>query len=253
MTFRVLDMGDSAFTIEFGNAVDPALQARGDALDRAIASARASGGLKGLIEAVPTFRSLTLIYDPLEIDRGRLLETVVALAETAGPVPPSGVRHWLLPACYEKGAAPDLDAAAFALNLDAAKLATLHAGTEYVVYMLGFLPGFAFMGDLPEALRLPRRTEPRTRVPAGSIAIATSLTVIYPWESPGGWHLIGQCPVPLFDSMRSTPALLRAGDQVRFGPVGTAEHDRLKAAIAAGEIDPESFCQTHGAPPCAPV
>ena len=249
MTFRVLEMGDTAITIEFGNAIAPALQARVDALDRAIASARAMEGLNGLIETVPTFRSLTLIYDPLETDRDRLLDAVAPLVETANPAPPSAVRHWLLPACYEEGAAPDLVATAHALNLDADELASMHANTGYLVYMLGFLPGFAFMGDLPEALRLPRRTEPRTRVPAGSIAIATSLTAIYPWESPGGWHLIGHCPVPLFDAMRNTPALLRAGDQVRFDPVGTAEHDRLKAAIAAGEIDPESFCRTHGAPP----
>lgn len=249
MTFRVLDMGDTAFTIEFGNTVDRALQARVDALDRAIASARATGGLQGLIEAVPTFRSLTLIYDPLATDRGRLLDAIVPLAGTADPVPSSAVRHWLVPACYEEGAAPDLVATARALNLDAGELVSIHAGTEYVVYMLGFLPGFAFMGDLPEALRLPRRTEPRTRVPAGSIAIAAGLTAIYPWESPGGWHLIGHCPVPLFNAMRSAPALLRAGDRVRFEPVGTAEHDRLKAAIAAGEIDPGSFGQTHGTPP----
>lgn len=245
-------MGDSAFTIEFGNTVDPALQARVEGLDRAIASARTMeglNGLNGLVETVPTFRSLTLIYDPLETDRDRLLDAVLPLAGKADPVPPSAVRHWLLPACYDEGAAPDLVATTRTLKLDAGELASMHANTEYLVYMLGFLPGFAFMGDLPEALRLPRRSEPRTRVPAGSIAIAAGLTAVYPWESPGGWHLIGQCPVPLFDPMRSTPALLRAGDQVRFDPVGTAEHARLKAAIAAGEIDPESFCETRGAPP----
>lgn len=246
MTLRVLDMGDGAITIEFGNSVDPALQARVDALDRAIASVRTSGALQGLIETVPTFRSLTLIFDPLETDRDHLLEAVVPLAETGDPAPPSTVRHWLLPACYEKAAAPDLETVAFALNLDAGELASLHAASEYVAYMLGFLPGFAFMGDLPAALRLPRRSEPRTRVPAGSIAIATSLTAVYPWESPGGWHLIGHCPVPLFDPGRNEPALLRAGDRVRFSPLGAADHDRLKLAIAAGEIDPACFCQTRG-------
>jgi allophanate hydrolase subunit 1 len=105
--------------------------------------------------------------------------------------------------------------------------------------MLGFLPGFPFMGDVHERLKLPRRTEPRVRVPAGSVAIAGGLTAIYPWESPGGWHLLGRCPVPLFDATRAqAPSLLAAGDRVCFVPVSPAECQDIEAACQAGEIDP---------------
>lgn len=113
--------------------------------------------------------------------------------------------------------------------------------------MLGFLPGFPFMGDLPEPLHLPRRTEPRTRVPAGSVAIATGLTAIYPWESPGGWHLLGRCPVPLFDARQEAPALLQAGDHVRFDPVSATEYARIERALAAGELDASAFQTSHKA------
>ena len=104
--------------------------------------------------------------------------------------------------------------------------------------MIGFLPGFPFMGDLPAPLRLPRRAQPRVRVPAGSVAIATGLTAIYPWESPGGWHLLGRCPVPLFDARRTSPSLLAAGDRVRFVPVSAEECRAIEAGLASAEIDP---------------
>ena len=236
MTLRVLDAGDAAITIEFGNAIDPALQARVEALDRAITVACRDGRIPGLIEAVPTFRSLTLLFDPLQTDRETLLEAVQPLLEPGRPNAPGDVRHWRLPACYENvarlaGIAPE-------------EVVRQHTDTEYVVYMLGFLPGFPFMGDVPEPLRLPRRHDPRTHVPAGSVAIATGLTAIYPWESPGGWHLIGRCPAPLFDPVGNPPALLAAGDRVRFVAVGRAEYERIKAAIASGELDPWSWCRT---------
>ena len=103
--------------------------------------------------------------------------------------------------------------------------------------MLGFLPGYAFLGDTDARLRLPRRTEPRTRVPAGSVAIATTLTGVYPVDSPGGWHLIGHCPVPMFDAAASPPALLAPGDRVRFEPIDADRHDELRRLAAAGRLD----------------
>lgn len=238
---RLLDAGDAALTIEFGDTIDPALLARVHALDAAVARLHADGALPGLIEAVPTFRSLTLLFDPLVTGRAALADALAPLLDAPAPPAPAAVRHWRLPACYDGDAGPDLDATARAAGLAVDALIALHSGTEYVVYMLGFLPGFPFMGDLPEALRLPRRREPRLRVPAGSVAIATGLTAIYPCESPGGWHLLGRCPVPLFDAARPAPALLAAGDRVRFAPVSGADYARLDAALHAGELDPLQF------------
>jgi inhibitor of KinA len=106
--------------------------------------------------------------------------------------------------------------------------------------MLGFLPGFPYMGDLPEALVLPRRADPRVRVPAGSISIATTLTAIYPYESPGGWHLIGATPIRLFDSMRPRPALLTPGDEVRFEPIDTDRYAAIRRRVEAGDYLVES-------------
>lgn len=117
----------------------------------------------------------------------------------------------------------------------------LHAETEVEVYMLGFQPGFAFMGAIAPALRRPRRTEPRVRVPAGSVAVADRMTAIYPWESPGGWHLIGTCPLTFFDTARKRPSLLSPGDRVTFDAVDKTRHDELAAALSAGDLTPESF------------
>lgn len=244
MSLRVLHAGDAAFTIEFGNAIDPQLLAAVNALDAAIARLQGEGGLPGVIETMPTFRSLTVFFDPLLTGREALiaaLQPLFAVAE--GGVAPAG-RRWHLPVCYEGECAPDLAETARAVGATEDEVVAIHSGTEYLVYMLGFLPGFPFMGDLPERLRLPRRAEPRVRVPAGSVAIATGLTAIYPWESPGGWHLLGRCPVPLFDVGRTSPSLLAAGDRVRFEPVPLPEFQRLAAALQAGEIDPQQWLLT---------
>lgn len=246
--YRILPLGDTALTLEFGDRIDPALQAAVSALDQAIGDARAQGGLHGIVETMPTFRSLTVIFDPLETDHDRIAEALDALPQD-DLEQSQAVRHWRLPACYEPGFGDDLDSVAHTIGSDTAGVVRLHSGCEYVVYMLGFLPGFPFMGDLPEALRLPRRSEPRTRVPAGSVAIATGLTAIYPWESPGGWHLLGRCPVPLFDARQPAPALLQAGDRVRFEPISATEYARLERALATGELNAAAFRADCGTDP----
>lgn len=238
MSVSILDAGDAALTIEFGDAIDRGLLAAVNALDAAIARRQAEGGLAGLIETMPTFRSLTLFYDPLATGREALLAELQPLLAAAAHAAPAPGRHWRLPVCYEGEAAPDLAEVARTLEITEAELVALHSGTEYRVYMLGFLPGFPFMGDLPEKLRLPRSATPRVRVPKGSVAIATGLTAIYPWESPGGWHLLGRCPVPLFDARRDSPALLAAGDRVRFVPVGADDCRAIEAGLRRGELDP---------------
>jgi len=236
---RILDLGDRAITVEFGDAIDPALQARVAALDAACARA----ALPGVVETVPTFRSLTLIFDPLVTSRAGLLPALEALLDRPDAVAARATRRWRLPACYEGAHAPDLADVANACGLPPDEVVARHAGRDYTVYMLGFLPGFPFMGDVDDALRRPRRPEPRVAVPAGSVAIANGLTAIYPWQSPGGWHLLGHCPVPLFDTGADAPALLAPGDRVRFQPVDAAEHARLTRAIAAGELRPETFLE----------
>jgi KipI family sensor histidine kinase inhibitor len=243
MTVRLLDAGDAAFTIEFGDKIAPDLLATVHALDMAIARVRSAGELPGLIETMPTFRSLTVFFDPLITGRKQLIGALRPLLDAGYHATLSEGRHWRLPVCYEGEAGPDLASTAQTIGATVDEVVALHSGTDVSVYMLGFLPGFPFMGDVPDRLRLPRRTEPRVRVPAGSVAIAGGLTAIYPWESPGGWHLLGRCPVPLFDASRESPSLLAVGDRVSFAPVSMAEFQRIEAACQAGDLDPSQWLE----------
>jgi len=238
MTTRLLDAGDGAVTIEFGDRIAQDLVARVRALDQVLEAAMARGELPGVIETMPTFRSLTVLYDPLQTSRSALDPALSALLRQADHPPLAKGRRWRLPVCYGGEFGADLADVAAASGLTPEAVAQLHADTEVDVYMIGFMPGFPFMGDLPPALSMPRRREPRLRVPAGSVAITGSLTAIYPWQSPGGWHLIGRCPVPLFDAAAPEPSLLAPGDTVRFDAVTPARLAELEAAIAAGELTP---------------
>ena len=229
VTVRFLPAGDTALTVEFGDGVDRALN---DSVLRLSARVRAAQ-LRGVVETVPTFRSLMVHYDPLATDGASLTAALENLLdENRGETQP--VKLWRIPACYAASHAPDLAEVAQHTGLSAADVVRLHSGgARYHVYMIGFVPGFPYMGELPAPLVLPRRADPRVRVPAGSIAIATNMTAIYPQESPGGWHLIGATPVRLFDLRRPRPALLSPGDAVRFEPVTVREFDAIRAAVAA--------------------
>ena len=244
---RLLDAGDGAFTIEFGDRIDPALSARVAALDRAVRAAIAQGALPGVVETMPTFRSLTVLYDPLRTRRAEVQAALGPLLAAGDDAAASAGRQWRLPVGYGGEAGADLDELAAAAGLSREAVIDLHAGTIYRVYMIGFLPGFPFMGDLPAPLHRPRRTEPRLRVPSGAVAVANGLTAVYPWQSPGGWHLIGRCPVPLFDAAADQPSLLAPGDSVRFEPVSPARLAELEAAIAAGDVPVTNWLETDHA------
>jgi inhibitor of KinA len=233
---RLLDAGDGAVTVEFATRIDTDVVARVGAFDRALSAARARGELPGLVETMPTFRSLTVLYDPLRTRRSAL-DPVLRRLLDATDVPPSAApRAWRLPVCYGGAYGADLDDVAQAVGLSPGAVAELHAATEFTVFMIAFMPGFAFIGGLPPSLSVPRLREPRLRVPAGSVAITGPLTAIYPWESPGGWRLIGRSAARLFDAQASPPALLAPGDRVRFEAVSEQRHAELDAAVRAGEI-----------------
>ena len=247
MPYRLLDVGDTAVTVEFGDGVDPDLLAAVATFDRSVQSAMAAGQLLGVIETVPTFRSLTLIYDPLQTRRAEIDPVLVnLLAQPVGENTLSG-RRWQLPVCYGGDFGPDLESMAEATGFSPSELIGLHAAKPYSVYMLGFLPGFPFMGDLPEQLSLPRRPEPRLRVPAGSVATAGRLTAIYPWESPGGWHLLGRCPVPLFSPEWPGAALFLPGDRVGFQAVDRLEFERLERHWQQYRHLPDEYLVCEGA------
>ncbi len=237
---RFLPSGDTALTVELGNRIDRGLSTEVVRLGERIAKAAVAGAMAGVVETVPTFRSLLVHYDPRVTSSERLAAEIEALVDAPGENA-EPTRLWRLPVCYEGELAPDLEEVALQADLSPAEVVGRHAAGRYHVYMLGFLPGFPYMGDVPEELQLPRRSTPRVRVPAGSVAIATSLTAIYTAENPGGWHLIGRTPpLSLFDPTREPPAVLRPGDQVAFDSVSRAEFDRLAVAAAKGELVPTS-------------
>jgi inhibitor of KinA len=226
MDARFLVSGDTALVVEFGDRVDRAVSERVLRLSAAVRAA----SIPGVIETVPTYRSLMILHDPLAIDSAGLIAKVEALLHGAGSAAKES-RFWQIPACYDGPHAPDLADVAQRTGLSEADVIELHSSAVFHVYMIGFSPGFPYMGDLPQSLVLPRRTDPRVKVPAGSIAIAAGQTAIYPVESPGGWHLIGATPVRLFDVRWPQPALFAAGDKVRFTRVAIGEFDEIRAAV----------------------
>jgi KipI family sensor histidine kinase inhibitor len=232
---RILPAGDTAVVVEFGDRIDRALS---DAVLRLARQVRATPP-DGVVDVVPTFRSLLVHYDLL-LTSGRSvaasLRALTAETDTVG----RPRRRWTIPACYVPELAPDLDEVARRTGLSTAEVVALHARAEFHVYMVGFAPGHPYMGDLPNELALSRRSDPRLSVPAGSIAIASTLSVMYPAGSPSGWHVIGATPVRLFDLGWDWPSLLAPGDAVRFERIARQEFERIRAAVAAGDYRPET-------------
>jgi KipI family sensor histidine kinase inhibitor len=236
MPVRFLSVGDRALAIELGNVIDRGLSQRVLRLDRAIRADPPAG----IVETVPAFRSLLVHYDPLATSRAALEGAIAPLVDR-DEAADIDIREWHIPVCYAGEHAPDLAEVARLTGLGPAEIVTRHSGVRWHVYMLGFLPGFPYLGDLPPELALPRRADPRIKVPAGSVSIATTLTAVYPYESPGGWHLIGATPIRFFDPARTPPALLAPGDAVRFEPIDAVEFVAIRNAVTAGDYFPESM------------
>lgn len=229
-TYKLLPAGDTALVVEFGDGIDQCVSAKVLALaDRLTGRAPA-----GIIETVPTFRSLLIHYDPLLLATDLLARTVAQLADDLPPRTQPG-RAWRLPACYDASVAPDLAHVAAECGLSPAQVIERHSAVPYHVYMLGFLPGQAYMGDLAPELSLPRRKTPRTQIAPGALAIATRMTCIFPRSTPCGWHIIGRSPVALWRNAPQPHALLSPGDKVTFAPISLREYERISAQA------PESF------------
>ncbi|MDA8216334.1 MAG: 5-oxoprolinase subunit PxpB [Dehalococcoidales bacterium] len=225
---RLLPAGESALVVEFADAITPEANERVMALARALAARP----LAGLGEAVPTYRSLLVHFDPLLLGEERLRRHLAFLLGdlAAGPADVGTGREGRLheiPTVYGGEMGPDLAGVAAITGLDEDEVVRLHGEETYTVYMIGFLPGFPYLGTLPEALATPRLESPRLAVPAGSVAITGRQTGIYPMESPGGWRIIGRTPWRLFDVRRDPPSFLAPGDRVRFVPVAAADFERL--------------------------
>lgn len=222
--FRIA--GDRGLLVEYGNAIDPEINRK----IRTMAIALERNPPPGIVEHIPTYRSIIIIYDPLKTNAARLQKHVLALdahlAET--PIPPATTVE--IPVSYGGEFGPEIEFVAKTHGLSVAEVIRFHSEPDYQVYMIGFTPGFPFLGGLPEVLHTPRLQTPRNAVPAGSVGIANNQTGIYPIESPGGWQLIGRTPLRLFDQRKANPFLIKAGDTLRFRPISPADYQALKAA-----------------------
>jgi KipI family sensor histidine kinase inhibitor len=237
VSVRYLSCGDTAFTVEFGNEISPDINGRVMALHAAITQAADTGGLRGVVETVPTMRSLMVSYDPLATSRAELEPAVDALISRGLPTAAS-TRRVTIPCCYDDPEfAPDLQEVAERTGKTVEQVIASHLASAFKVYVLGFMPGLAYVAGLEPSLYLPRRAQPRVRVPRSSVAIAMDMTTIYPFESPGGWHLIGRTPLWMFDQRRDQPVFLAPGDSLSFQRIDRKTFDRLAREVEDGTLD----------------
>ena len=227
---RILPCGDTALAVEFGNEIDPAINARVLAL-----STRVNQGVSGVMETVPTYRSLLVHYDPIVTDFDALGATLTALSADLSDTPPEG-QLWRIPVVYGGAFGIDLDNVAARHGLTPAELIARHAAPVYRVYMIGFMPGFAYLGGLDPSIATPRREVPRVKTPAGTISIGGVQAAVASIEAPSGWHLLGRTPVRTFMLDRDPPFILGPGDRVTFKPIPAARWDALDRAAAAGDL-----------------
>jgi KipI family sensor histidine kinase inhibitor len=215
---RIIAFGDSALLLEVGDQIDLELNRRVHALAKAVRDVGAWG------TPVPAYGSLLVPYDPAEMGVDEAVDRLSALfarAETAAERAPveADTEPLEVPVRYGGEQGPDLDEVARGHGLRPQDFVALHSGVTYTVYMLGFAPGFAYLGSLPPELATPRRATPRERVPPGSVGIAGQQTAIYPMATPGGWQLIGRTDLKVWDPSAEPPAILQPGRRVRFRPV----------------------------------
>lgn len=234
---RYLPVGECALSIEFGNTVDLATNARVIALDNALTQKLPAG----VIELVPTYRALMVHFDPLTITCAALRERIEQFVDDLSEIKtsPTSGPLWQVPVAYGGDLGVDLGSLAAYHGLSEQEIVATHSGPTYRVYMIGFAPGFCYLGGLPEQLHTPRRTEPRLVTPAGTISIGGAQAAITSVSVPSGWHLIGRTPLTTFDPTGDPVFLFNPGDQVRFVPISVADWHALAGRIQRGEYRPQ--------------
>jgi inhibitor of KinA len=229
---KILPAGDQALVVEFGDTIEPEANRMVRELDSAIEAL----GMPGVLETVPTYRSLLVQYDPVKTSFDEILSRFAQLVTDLDEQSVGTSRVVRIPTLYGGEAGPDLEYVAEHAGIGTGDVIQIHSGTDYLVYMMGFSPGFPYLGGLSDLLTTPRLTTPRAAVPVGSVGIAETQTGVYPVTSPGGWRIIGRTPVRLFDPEASPPALLRAGDYLRFVPLESEDsYQQILGRVERGE------------------
>jgi inhibitor of KinA len=219
-----LVMGDRGLLLELGDEISFEVNEK----VRRMALAIRAEAIHGIVETIPTYRSLLIIYNPLTLPLDELKRKLKRLEEGLQQTPFPNPKLTRIPVLYGGLYGPDLEGVAKYHQISREEVVQLHCSKPYFIYMIGFMPGFPYMGELPEALVTPRLKTPRLTVPAGSVAIAQRQTGIYSMESPGGWQILGRTPVKMFDPEKEPPALLQMGDLVQFYPITEREFESWK-------------------------
>ena len=228
---RILTAGDSSLLIEFGKEISPDINKRISATVQLMKEQH----IEGVVDIIPAFASLLINYDPRVITYGGLVKRMKHLLKVDAKMEKEVKRIFEIPVCYGGEFGPDLGNIAEHAGLSEQEVIDIHSSRDYLIYMLGFLPGFCYLGGLDERIFTPRLVNPRIKIEAGSVGIGGSQTGIYPLESPGGWQLMGKTPVKTYDPDRETPILVEAGDYIRFIPVDRAEYDEIKELVDKNE------------------
>lgn len=233
---KMLYAGEQGLVVEFGSSIDEFTNAKVAKLTELVKAAEK----KGIVEVVPTYRSVLIYFNPLVLKRAQLVEHIEVLVAQIGNV--SGSKEGTvvhIPVCYtHEEFAPDIAFVAEHNKISVQEVIELHTKPEYLVYMLGFMAGFPYLGGMSDKIITPRLKTPRSKIPGGSVGIADKQTGIYPVESPGGWQLIGRTPVLVYNPALQNPFLFKAGDYLKFDSIDKAEFDDIVAQVQAGTYQP---------------
>ena len=231
--FKYFPLGDSAFLIKAGDDISLNTHLK----IKSIIGKIKDENIDGIIELTPAYNEILISYNPLKINYVGLLEKIKSIAENLIIFEITKSDLIYIPVCYESEFSPDIEIVAKRNNLTVKEVIQVHCSVDYLVYMLGFTPGFCYLGGMSEKISTPRKDKPRGKIEAGSVGIAGNQTGIYPVDSPGGWQLIGKTPLKLFDPERKPEFLIEAGNYIRFAPVSKVEYDKILAKVANNEYE----------------
>ncbi len=220
---KIVPVGDSALLVRAGNDISPET----NRLVRQIMFSMSKAKVRGVTELVPAYADLMVYYDPMHTEPAILTEAIRNVLSANHKIAPMPSRLVHIPVVYGGEFGPDLEEVAQTNNISPGQVVSIHAGNDYTVYMMGFSPGFCYLGGMDERISCMRKASPRLNIPAGAVGIAGNQTGIYPIDSPGGWQLIGRTPVKLFRPDEVQPFLVQAGDRIRFVPVSPERFDEM--------------------------